>query len=178
MASKQVAKSVHCGLPQDCFEALALCAKLLPRKIWKKLSISVVGVKKKLRRLSIVGSQIGRRSLESAPAAFFLCLVRRHEVSAIVDQIGINTKHRRDGSFNLRVVVMLATKMPCQIRDQLLTVIQCRVTNNSVTLWTSHERSNRTRNPSATSLPSSLSAAANNHCDPTTSASHPELFPN
>jgi hypothetical protein len=35
--------------------------------------ISVVGARKKLRRVSSVGSQIGRRSLEAAPAAFCLC---------------------------------------------------------------------------------------------------------
>jgi hypothetical protein len=56
---KQVAKIVHCGLRQDFFEALVPC---LPnyhaRKIWKKLSISAVGIRKKLRRLSTVGSTI------------------------------------------------------------------------------------------------------------------------
>jgi hypothetical protein len=50
-------KIVHCGLPQDPFEALVLCApNYCARKFWKKLSTSVIGIKKKLRRLSSVGS--------------------------------------------------------------------------------------------------------------------------
>jgi starch synthase len=44
----QVAKIVHCGLPQDSFEALVPCMpNYCAREIWKKLSISVVGVMRK-----------------------------------------------------------------------------------------------------------------------------------
>ena len=44
-----------------------------PRNVWNTVTISVVGIKKKLRRVSCVVSQIGRRPLELAPAAFSLC---------------------------------------------------------------------------------------------------------
>jgi len=54
---KQVAKNVHSGLPQDSFETLVPCVQnYCACKILKKLSISAVGLKKKLRRLSTVGS--------------------------------------------------------------------------------------------------------------------------
>jgi hypothetical protein len=60
-----VAMIVHCGLPQESFEALVPCVpNYCPRKFWKKLSISVIGVSKKLRRLSSVG-QLARKFVES-----------------------------------------------------------------------------------------------------------------
>ena len=50
-------KIVHCGLTQDSIEAVCHCVpNYCARKFWKKLSISVVGLKRKLRRLSSVGS--------------------------------------------------------------------------------------------------------------------------
>jgi hypothetical protein len=59
---EQVAKIVLCGLPHDSFEALVPCVpNYCARKFWKKLSISIVGVKKKLRRLSSVGKHWQRR---------------------------------------------------------------------------------------------------------------------
>src|SRR5829696_6300174 len=69
-ASKGVAKIVQCGLPQDSLKPLCL---VLPhycaRKIWKKLSISVGGLKKKLRRLSTVGSHDLKNAAGTTPAA-------------------------------------------------------------------------------------------------------------
>jgi len=47
-----------------------LWANYCARKIWKKLSISV-GVNKKLRRLSSVGSHDSEGHWEPVPAAFF-----------------------------------------------------------------------------------------------------------
>lgn len=54
---KVVAKIVHCGLPHDSLKLLCLvCPDYYARKISKELSISIVGVNNKLRRLSSVGS--------------------------------------------------------------------------------------------------------------------------
>jgi hypothetical protein len=71
---KQVAKIVHCGLPQNSLKLLCL---VLPtygaRKIWKKLSTSVVVVNKKLRRLSSVGSTYFLDQIEEGPLCGGLC---------------------------------------------------------------------------------------------------------
>jgi hypothetical protein len=55
VAKKQVAMIVHCGLPRTLLKLLLCVPNYCARKIWKKLSISIVGIKRKLRRLSSVG---------------------------------------------------------------------------------------------------------------------------
>src|SRR5215213_3691015 len=61
------------------------------RNCWKKPTLPVFSVKKKLRRLSTVGSKTRRRPLESSPAAFFL-----FQVACVlqVDQHGWRKRHR------------------------------------------------------------------------------------
>ena len=59
---EKVARSVHYGLPQDSFEGLVPCVpNYCAHEIWKKLSISVVGLSNQLRRLSSVGKHWQRR---------------------------------------------------------------------------------------------------------------------
>src|SRR6185369_7872210 len=45
-----------------------------------------------------------------------------NEVSAVVDQIRVNAKHRRNGGFDLCVVVMFAAQSARRLRDQPLNV--------------------------------------------------------
>src|SRR5215213_3528768 len=62
-------KSVHCGLPQDSFEArVPLVPNYCAREIWKKLSISVIGVK---RKLSAVGLPVTRQPPHRSRRAVF-----------------------------------------------------------------------------------------------------------
>ena len=56
----------------------------------------------------------------------------RDEISSILDQIGIDTKHSRDSRFDLRVTVVLTTKQPRRLGNQLrdrLTLFHSRLTN-------------------------------------------------
>src|SRR5262245_60005248 len=80
VTKKQVAMIIHCGLPQDSFESLVPCVpSYCAREIWKKLSISVVGVKNQLRRLSSVGSLLSPYPLR-CPHSLELT-IRHHSAS-------------------------------------------------------------------------------------------------
>lgn len=68
---KKVAMIVHCGLPHDSFEALACLPNYCARKIWTKLSTSVVGVNKKVAMIV----QCGLSQLHIAPLGTYATML-------------------------------------------------------------------------------------------------------
>src|SRR5215216_1188514 len=81
----------------------------------KQTRTSLIGLNNQLRRVSTVGSQIGRRSLESGPAAFSLC------------QVVFVTASRSNGWRNVAVRVLNLGLFVLQARDRIFseTLLVC-----------------------------------------------------
>jgi hypothetical protein len=65
-ASKQVAKIVHCGLPQDSFEALRLSAKLLRSQVLQEAEHFRRGLQQKVAKIVQCGETLPKKNRTSS----------------------------------------------------------------------------------------------------------------